>query len=33
MVLASQAFTALIPLLILASAMAPAGSEDTVADA
>jgi membrane protein len=33
MVLASQAFTALIPLLILASAFAPAGSQDAVANA
>ena len=33
MVLASQAFTALIPLLILASAFAPADSQDAVGDA
>ena len=30
-VLSSQAFTALIPLLILAGALAPAGDEDAVA--
>jgi membrane protein len=33
MVLASQAFTALIPLLILVSATVPTGSEDLVSDA
>jgi uncharacterized membrane protein YvlD (DUF360 family) len=31
-VISSQAFTALIPLLILASAMAPAGQDDVVAE-
>lgn len=33
MVIASQAFTALIPLLIIVSAIVPAGSSTTVADA
>ena len=33
MVIASQAFTALIPLLILTSALAPVGSENGVSDA
>ena len=33
MVLASQAFTALIPLLILVSALAPSDSQDAVAEA
>ena len=33
MVIASQAFTALMPLLILASALAPAGQKNVVADA
>lgn len=33
MVIASQAFTALIPLFILTSALAPTGDEDTVAEA
>ena len=33
MVVASQAFTALIPLLILVSALAPAGQKNLVADA
>ena len=33
MVLASQAFTALIPLMILVGAVLPAGNSSTVADA